>query len=113
MIEILKRMSYIFPSGKDLGLGSSGLSLQTSLLRADVKSSMIDNGGCLAKGLPVTPCVIEIVPGFGRGPERCKFESPMMPLIGVVYLDTLSLILLMKKGLLFQCQSEATVRNTR
>jgi hypothetical protein len=58
-------MSYIFRSGKGLGLGSSGLSLQASLLRADVKISMLDNGGCLAKGLPVIPCVIEIVPGFG------------------------------------------------
>jgi hypothetical protein len=66
VIEISKRMSYIFCSRNDLGLGSSGVSLQTSLLRADVTSSMIDNGGCLAKGLLVIPCVIEIVLGFGR-----------------------------------------------
>jgi hypothetical protein len=92
VIEILTRMSYIFRSGKDLSLGSSGLSLQASCLRADVKSSMIDNGRWLAKGLPGIPCVIEIVLGFGRARNssgRAKFQSPMMLMIGVVYLDTL------------------------
>jgi hypothetical protein len=52
VIEILTWMSYIFRSGKDLCLGSSGLSLQTSCLRADVKSSMIDNGGKGSREFP-------------------------------------------------------------
>ena len=36
-IEILMQMSYIFSSGNDLGLGSSGLSLKTLLIHAYVK----------------------------------------------------------------------------
>jgi hypothetical protein len=80
LIEISTRMSYIFPSGKDFGLGSSRLSLQTPRLRSDVKSSRIDNG---AKGLPVTSCVIGI--RVRNGSERAKFQSPMMLVIVAVY----------------------------
>jgi hypothetical protein len=66
VIEILTRMSYIVSVGKSLGLGFSGLYLQTSWQHNDIKVSVIDNGASLVIGLPVTPCVIEIVLGFGR-----------------------------------------------
>jgi hypothetical protein len=61
--ETLTRMSYIVPVGKNLGLGFSALYLQTSW---QLKISVIDNGASLVIGLPVTPCVIEIVLGFGK-----------------------------------------------
>ena len=66
VIEIFTRMSYIVSVGKNLGLGFSGLYLQTSWQHTDIKISVIDNGASLVKGLPVMPCVIEIVLGFGR-----------------------------------------------
>ena len=82
-------MSYIVSFGKHLGLGSSGLALETSWLDADVKFLVLDNGGSLVKGLPVIPCVIEIVPGFGKARNDVNFKARLMPIIGVVYLDTL------------------------
>ena len=66
VIEIFTRMSYIASVGQNLGLGFSGLYLQTSWQHTDIKISVIDNGASLVKGLPVMPCVIEIVLGFGR-----------------------------------------------
>jgi hypothetical protein len=77
VIEIFTRMSYIISCGTKLGLGSSGLLLQTSWIHADAKTLVIDNGGSLVKELPLTPCVIEIVPGFGRARNELGFQSPM------------------------------------
>jgi hypothetical protein len=37
---------------------------------------MIDNGECLAKGLPVIACVIEIVLGFGRARNELIQSRP-------------------------------------
>ena len=75
VIEILTRMSYIISVGTNLGLGSSGLALQTYWLDADVKSLVLDNRGSLVKGLPVIPCVIEIVPGFWRARNDVNFKA--------------------------------------
>jgi hypothetical protein len=61
-----------------LGLGSSGLPLQKPWLHADGKSLVIDNGGSLVKELPLTPCVMEIVSGFGRARNELEFQGPMM-----------------------------------
>jgi hypothetical protein len=72
------RMFYIVSCGKKLGLGSSGQPLQTSWLHANAKTLVIGNGGSLVKELPLTPCVIEIMPGFGRARNKLKFQSPMM-----------------------------------
>jgi hypothetical protein len=68
-------MSHTVSFGKHLGLGFSGLVLQTYWLDVDVKILVLGNGGSLVKGLPVIPCVIEIVPGFGRARNDVNFKA--------------------------------------
>jgi hypothetical protein len=53
VIESLTWMSYVVSVDQNLGLGFSGLYLQTSWLQTDVKISVIDNEASLVKGLPV------------------------------------------------------------
>jgi hypothetical protein len=83
-------MSYTVSVGKNLGLGSSGLYLRTSWKHIDIKMSAIDNGASLARGLPVTPCVINL----RKGSERAGFQSPMMLVIGAPAEFELQLVLL-------------------